>query len=193
MAVGPPPLSGDTLKSEPNLDEEKKRGRARKERGPQPPPRPSLPKKEPTTAEIGKTMGELLSMTAIVHSLPQLPNLQCDYCRKRILDQAPKSGQNLAKLSEDYPALRAPLAAITRFFGGLSIMGEVTELYGPSFVHHGPAVLEPAAVMFPDMPPRKPKVEKKGKSHASHAATAGTAQPPPSTVEDGAASSERIG
>lgn len=161
----------------------------RTSRKPQPPPLTSTPKKEPTTDEIAKCMGEVLSLTAIVHSLPQVPNLYCEYCRDHILETAPQTGKDLAKLSEEHPALRSALGGITKFFAGMSLAGSLGNLYGPSAVHHGPKILEPARVMYPNMPPRKPKAAKKprakgGVTHAHSTASAGTASPTPESPPD---------
>lgn len=162
------------------------RGRSRAKKQPPPLPKSSLPKKEPDDDQITKIVGECLSFTALIHANPLMPNLQCDYCRDHILEQAPKSAKELVKLSHDFPLLRGALVGVTRFFSGVGALSVVTDMYGSSIAHHGPEipVVTPMLGMacggptklHPEgMPPRKPPKERhKGDQRASSSASAGT-------------------
>jgi hypothetical protein len=137
------------------------------------PPVPVTPHRTPNTEEIGKVMGEILSLPAIMFSLPQFPTLQCDYCQSHFLVQGPKTGEQLAVLSEDHPAFRAALQNITLAWGGLSMFGVIGEYIAKPLVHHGPEALAPAAPML-GVPARKPK---EPREHVHSAASEGTARP----------------
>jgi hypothetical protein len=129
---------------------------------PQPEPLASIPttRKEPSPADVENCWGQILSFTALIHTVDVLPDLKCTYCRDHILKTAPGTAKSLVKLSADYPMLHGVLVNVTRFFAGASLLGEVGNLYGPSVMHHGPEVsllTGAATVMYPDMPPRQPK------------------------------------
>lgn len=131
----------------------------------QPRPQPVIPSKgEPTSDEIVKCWGSILSFTSIVHVVPG--PLQCEYCAKHIADQAPDTARALVKLSDDHPQLASALGAVTKFFGGVSAFGLIGELYAPTVIHHGPYIpllTDTAPMLYPDMPARK-KNDKSNKS-----------------------------
>ena len=169
-----PPVKPDPL---PPGDGERKRTRG-KPKPAQPAPLSSLPKKEPSRAEVVECWGQVLSFTALVHSTDMLPNLKCEYCRDHIVNTAPSTAKDLITLAEGHPALHGALVGVTRFFSGLSAMGSIGELYAPSVIHHGPAVpilTDMTPMLYPSMPARKPKAVKqskvKGHSHAAQPVT----------------------
>ena len=163
-----PDLTGDPLENDPRLKailgtpaakSRRKAGTSDTKR--QEKPNPIAAKKLPTDADITKCVTEILSVTAVVHALPQLPSLQCEFCKKHILDQAPDTAKDLVALSKDYPFLRSALIGVTRFFGGLSTLSTLTELYDASVMHHAPLPkgVEPVVdavghIKYPNMPPR---------------------------------------
>lgn len=163
-----------------------KRQRGRQNVQPPPLPKSALPKKEPEDSQIEKITSEILSFTAVLHATPMLPDMQCDYCRDHILEQAPKSAKELVKLSHDFPFLRGALVGVTRFFSGVGALSVVTDMYGASVAHHGPEipVITPMLAiasggptkLHPEgMPPRAPKKQShKGDPNAHSEATAGT-------------------
>jgi len=176
-----PPL--DSLPPLPPLGDDD-RGKGEKRRGRprgsgRPGPAKSLPKKEPSDADVTRVVAELLSMTAVIHTLPQLPEWRCDYCRDAILTESPGVARELVELSKEHEMLRGALVGITRFFTGMSVMSSLGKLYGRSMIHHGPDVPVMSSmghVMYPDMPDRPVREAKLkgGRKHAHSPASAGT-------------------
>jgi hypothetical protein len=118
------------------------------------------------------------------------PAIDCDFCKEHFIKQGPKTGRELAKLSEDHPALRGALVKVTIAWNSISLLGVVAEYVGRPVVHHGPGALQPFTAVV-GVPKREeadsvmglPKRRRtRGHVHAAGTeATAGTAQPAPAS------------